>query len=391
MEIFSLLKSLNKYSRSILVDQKLSFISLLFLISLSSFVVAQTPKEIFVCSPCERECDKLIFEKPGGCPHCNMVLVKKTDISDEQKTKRVAIFLFDGVQIIDFTGPYEVLGQSGYEVVTVATNHSVKTNMGMKVNPDYTLANCPESDIFIIPGGNVLGTRQSPEVIKWIKAYSEKAEVVMSVCNGALILAETGLLNGLTVTTFHNAISEVQESYPKTKVISDQRFVDNGKFITTAGLSSGIDGALHIVEKLNGKYKAQNVALNLEYDWRPNDNYARAALADKYLDKIFEGNDEGHSSISSVKLLSTEGTKDKWKVEFKVTASITGEEVKKVIEGIIKKKVDWKKEKDVLPRNSSWVFTSSEKENWKGFLEVKPVSSNANNFLVTLRINKAVL
>jgi hypothetical protein len=114
-------------------------------------------------------------------------------------------------------------------------------------------------------------------------------------------------LDGLTATTYYNAISELGDNFPKIKVVSDQRFVDNGKFITTAGLSSGIDGALHIVEKLEGKYKAQTVALNLEYDWKPDDNYARASLADKYLKKIFEGNDEGHPSISSVKLLSTEG------------------------------------------------------------------------------------
>ncbi len=86
----------------------------------------------------------------------------------------------------------------------------------------------------------------------------------MSVCNGALILAETGLLDGLTATTYHNAIPELEKAFPKTKVVSDQRFVDNGKFITTAGLSSGIDGALHIVEKLKGKSKAQTAALNMD-------------------------------------------------------------------------------------------------------------------------------
>ncbi|MBA0884858.1 DJ-1/PfpI family protein [Flavobacterium sp. BBQ-18] len=317
-----------------------------------------------------------------------MAIVKQTETLKEKKTGKVAILLFEGVQIIDFTGPFEVLGQAGYEVITVSANLSVKTNMGLKVNSDFTFTNCPEAGIFIIPGGNISKTRQSAEAIKWIKQYSEKSDVVMSVCNGALILAKTGLLDGLTATTYYNAIPELEKNFPKIKVVSDQRFVDNGKFITTAGLSSGIDGALHIVEKLKGKPQAQTVAMNLEYDWKPEDNYARASLADKHLKKIFEGNDEPHPSISSAKLLNTEGNKDKWKVQYELTATTTAEEIEKVMEKMIMQKVDWKKEKNILPTNSSWQFTSPEKENWNGFLEVKQVSSNANSFIVTLRIDR---
>ena len=261
--------------------------------------------------------------------------------------------------------------------------------MGMEVNPDNTFTNCPEPDIFIIPGGNISGTRQSPEAIQWIKHYSEKSEIVMSVCNGALILAETGLLEGLTATTYHNAIPELQKDFPKTKVVSDQRFVDNGKFITTAGLSSGMDGALHIIEKLKGKSKAQSVALNLEYDWKPEDNYARAALVDKYLKKIFEGNDEGHPSVSSAKLLNTEGDRDEWKVEYELTANTTAEEIEKMMEKMIIQKVDWKKEKNNHPSKSNWSFISDENEKWNGFLEVKSVPSNVNSFIMTLKINKS--
>jgi transcriptional regulator GlxA family with amidase domain len=367
---------------------KIPYLTLLLFISFSSLVTAQEPKERFVCTPCDRDCDKLVFDKSGICPHCNMALIKQTEKPKEEKAAPVVILLFNGVQIIDFTGPYEVLGGAGYEVVTVAANPSIKTNMGLKVNPDFTFANCPKAGIFIIPGGDISGTRQSPETLKWIKQYSEKSEVVMSVCNGALILADTELLNGLTATTYHNAISDLTNDFPKIKVVSDQRFVDNGKFITTAGLSSGIDGALHIVEKLQGKYKAQTVALNLEYDWKPGDNYARASLADKYLKKLFEGDDEGHPSISAVKLVNTEGTKDKWKVEFELTSKTTAKEIEKVIEQMIVKKVDWKKEKTNLLTSSNWRFVSPEKENWNGFLEVKQVPLNANSFLVTLRIDR---
>jgi putative intracellular protease/amidase len=363
--------------------------SILLSILISASTFAQAPKEIFICIPCERDCDKLVFDKPGICPHCNMTLVKQTDDLREKKAGKVAILLFEGVQIIDFTGPFEVLGQAGYDVITVSANPSVKTNMGMRVTSDFTFANCPEVGIFIIPGGNISGTRASVEAVQWIKQYAEKSDLVMSVCNGALILAETGLLNGLTATTYHNAISELKKDFPNTKVVSDQRFVDNGKFITTAGLSSGIDGAFHIVEKLKGRAKAQTVALNLEYDWKPGDNYVRASLADKYLNKIFEGDDDGHPGITAVKLLNTEGNKNTWKVEFELTATTTAEEIEKTMEKMITQKVDWKKEKNNHPTQSNWSFTTDEKEKWNGFLEVRPVSSKTNSFLVVFKVDRS--
>jgi hypothetical protein len=146
---------------------KISYLTLLLFISFSSLVTAQEPKERFVCIPCDRDCDKLVFDKSGTCPHCNMVLIKQTRNPKEEKAAPVVIFLFDGVQIIDFTGPYEVLGGAGYEVVTVAANSSIKTNMGLSVNPNFTFASCPKASIFIIPGGDISGTRQSEHNFKY--------------------------------------------------------------------------------------------------------------------------------------------------------------------------------------------------------------------------------
>ncbi|HEY0056782.1 MAG TPA: DJ-1/PfpI family protein [Pedobacter sp.] len=355
------------------------------LVAFASLTSAQTAKETFVCSPCGRDCDKLIFDKPGICSECHMELVAKT--VDKKKAGRVTILLFEGVQIIDFTAPFEVLGQAGYEVITVAADSSIKTNMGMRVIPDFTFKNCPEASIFIIPGGNISATRESHEAIQWIKGYSEKADVVMSVCNGALILATTGLLEGLTATCNFNGIAELTTNYPNIKVVSDQRFVDNGKFITTAGLSSGMDGALHIIEKLKGRPKAQTVSLNIEYDWKPKNDYARAALADRYLNPIFQGNDKAHPGISSAKLLNTEGDKDHWQIEYEVTATISAVEIEKALEERVDKQVDWKK-KNNYPTNSSWSFISKEKENWNGFVEVRPIASANNKFLVTFKVDK---
>lgn len=306
----------------------------------------------------------------------------------DNKAGKVAILLFEGVQIIDFTGPFEVLGQAGYQVITVSENLSVVTYMGMKVNSDYTFANVPEASIFIIPGGEITGTRQSAETIQWIKEYSEKSDLVMSVCNGAIILADTGLLNGLTATTYYSAIPQLEREFPEINVVSDQRFIDNGKFITTAGLSSGIDGAMHIVEKQKGKARAQSIALNLEYNWNPEENYVRALLADKHLNIIFEGYDANLNP--PLELINTEGNTDKWELVFKITSNTTSvEELELAMEKLIIQKTDWEREQNIYPTKSYWRFMSKEEDNWNGFLEVNEIFSNPKSFIVNLKIEKS--
>src|SRR5258707_11319700 len=124
--------------------------------------------------------------------------VAATPATPSEAAKKVAILIFDGVQIIDYTGPYEVFGAAGLEVFTVATSAAtITTNMGMKVTPHYTLDDAPAADVLLIPGGGVIPTQQDPRVLKWIQEKSKQAEYVMSVCNGAYILSKTGLLDGL--------------------------------------------------------------------------------------------------------------------------------------------------------------------------------------------------
>src|SRR5687767_9455138 len=91
---------------------RICYYTLGLLVCFSQLTFAQASKEIFVCSPCSRDCDKLTFNKSGTCPHCNMALVRQGEGLNEKKAKQVAILLFEGVQIIDFTGPFEVLGQA---------------------------------------------------------------------------------------------------------------------------------------------------------------------------------------------------------------------------------------------------------------------------------------
>ncbi len=264
--------------------------SALTLTDSGSAVASQTARKEYVCPPCGCDNDKSVFDNPGSCPSCGMALIEKSSLHKrpisslpERLRKSVAILIFDGVEIIDYTGPYEVFGAAGFDVYTVSEKPDfVTTSMGMKVIPNYTFDTYPKADIVVVPGGGVLATQKNPLVLKWVRDSAEKAEIVLSVCNGAFILAKAGLLNGLTATTTARLIDGLASAAPNIKVVHDQRFVDNGKIITAGGLFSGIDGAIHVVSRVLGSGNAQALALEMEYNWDPEAGFVRPALADKY-------------------------------------------------------------------------------------------------------------
>ena len=199
---------------------------------------------------------------------------------------RVGILMFDGVQIIDFAGPYEVFGNAGFGVVTVSPDGKpVTTAMGLKVTPDASFATAPPFDVLMIPGGDVADAQRDPRILDFIRQRSVPAKQVLSICTGAFILGATGLLDGDKATTFTPRIDELAKAFPKIHVIRDVRWADNGKLVTSAGLSSGIDAALHVVARIRGTDEARTVALRLEYDWKPDGGFVRSRLADRFLTK----------------------------------------------------------------------------------------------------------
>jgi transcriptional regulator GlxA family with amidase domain len=185
--------------------------------------------------------------------------------------KRIAFYLQDGVEILDFAGPMEVFSYADFEVFTVSSTRDPIVSQGiLKIIPDYSLADAPEAEIIAFFGGNSGLPSNDPRVIDWVKKQSATADYFFSVCTGAFILGEAGLLDGLTVTTFHESIDDLRRRFPRADVRSDVRFVDNGRIITTAGISAGIDVALHLVAKLRGDLAAEQVARYMEYDkWVP--------------------------------------------------------------------------------------------------------------------------
>jgi transcriptional regulator GlxA family with amidase domain len=191
--------------------------------------------------------------------------------------KTVAILLFDNVEVLDFAGPFEVFavanelrGHTDFKVITVAlTRGTVRAVNGLKVLADYTLEDCPAPDVLIVPGG--AGTRallNQPTLLEWLRVKSRHAEIVASVCTGALVLAKVGLLDGLRVTTHHQSLDELRRLAPSAIVDPSQRFHDNGKICTAAGISAGIDLALHLVARLLGPEAADSTAHYMEYERR---------------------------------------------------------------------------------------------------------------------------
>ncbi len=187
----------------------------------------------------------------------------------ESTKKSIAFYLQDRVEILDFAGPMEVFTYAGYEVFTVSLDEKlIKSQNILKIQTDYTIDNAPEADIIAFFGGNSSVASKNRDVINWVK--NQSPVYYFSVCTGAFILAEAGILDGKTATTFHSAINLLEEKYPKIDVVKNVRFVDNGNIITTAGVSAGIDGALHLVAKLQGLNKAIQTAKYMEYDkWIP--------------------------------------------------------------------------------------------------------------------------
>lgn len=189
--------------------------------------------------------------------------------------RNLALLIFDDVEVLDFCGPFEVFSvanrfaERAFNVFTVAERSPVIARNGLSVNSHYALADCPRPDILLMPGGQ--GTRaemHNAPLVEWIKKTAGNAELVLSVCTGALLLAKAGLLEGLEATTHHGAIELLRQVAPNTTVHSDRRFVDNGRVICSAGIAAGIDMSLHVVGKILGEEVAMKTSRQMEYPWR---------------------------------------------------------------------------------------------------------------------------
>lgn len=187
----------------------------------------------------------------------------------------IGILLFHEVEVLDFAGPFEIFSLAEEKdkklcsVITISEKEEIiSARNGLKVVADYTCLNHPELDILIVPGG--YGAEEveikNRAILDWIKGQRSKVRYLASVCTGAFLLAESGLLDGLEVTTHHLDQERLQKDYPKLKVLSNQKFVDQGDILTSGGISAGMNLSFFLLEKLFSRSVAIETAERMEYD-----------------------------------------------------------------------------------------------------------------------------
>lgn len=305
-----------------------------------------SPKKIrYTCNPyCYEE--TMYFDEPGDCPECGSKRYAcYPEIENADKNylptydQKVAVLLFQDVEIIDFAGPWEVLGASGMQVFSVAKNDSmIHTGMGMQIKPDYTFENCPTPDILLIPGGYV--DAKDTTVVNWIKRMDKVSDYTFSVCTGAYYLGASGILDNIPSTTYYPAVPDLKKIAPTSQVLDDVRFVHTGRIITSAGLSSGIDAAFHLVAQFIGTPRTLQLANDLEYNWNEKDQYVRGNLADKFVQDFLM-----MFIPYQYEMLKYEGGRTEWTVELDVDAALTVEEIQQLIDIELTTVSNFKKEK----------------------------------------------
>jgi len=210
-------------------------------------------------------------------------------VHDEEKVmaegqlRQVGILIFDGVEVLDFCGPFEVFSvarrpgenseeQRLFNVRTIAEERrTIRTTGGLLVEPHLAINDGDAEthfDLLVVPGGQ--GTRRerlNAPLLDWIAAQDRQTELTTSVCTGAFLLAERGILDGKRATTHWASVGWMRDQYPAVTMLDDVRYVDEGRVVTSAGISAGIDMSLHVVSRLHGEETAAWTARRMEYDW----------------------------------------------------------------------------------------------------------------------------
>jgi len=183
---------------------------------------------------------------------------------------KIAILIFDGITALDAVGPYEVLQRvPGAEVVFVGETTGLKRTdtKSLALNADRSVAEVTSADILLVPGGfGEEQVRAKPAMLEWVRNVHATTTWTTSVCTGALILGAAGILKGLKATTHWASLDRLADY---GAIPTSERVVEQGKIITAAGVSSGIDMALHLVRNLAGDVAAQAIQVVIEYDPQP--------------------------------------------------------------------------------------------------------------------------
>ena len=219
----------------------------------------------------------------------SLSLIVNAQMTTPTFTKRlnVAVFVYPGVGLGDLQGPVDIFTKANgitkgqYHVYTVALNAGAVTTQGgtLKFTPDYTTIDMLKPDILVIPGGTVGladSMRHDQQVIGFIQQYRDKVDVLMSICTAAYFVGQTGAFDGHKVTTHFFQADDLQLQFPKSTVIRDVRFVDEGKLVTASGVTSGIDASLHLVARFSGERVEKMVEGAIQYTMHEQDKWPEA-------------------------------------------------------------------------------------------------------------------
>ncbi|MEM1257567.1 MAG: DJ-1/PfpI family protein [Bacteroidota bacterium] len=220
--------------------------------------------------------------------------------AQKKDTINVAVFLYDGVELLDFAGPAEVFAAASYytnnyhfNVYTVAKESKLKSQGFLDITPNYSLANAPKTDILVLPGGNAQDALNDTLTQKWIGKEIERSPDVLTVCSGIFFLQESGRLEGIEVTSHHKILPFLREILKPENVVHEVKYVDTGKIVTSAGVSSGIEGAFLTVSKIAGYEVANRTARYMEYpQWDISNGKITYDLGDKASEYLTTTNDK---------------------------------------------------------------------------------------------------
>lgn len=199
------------------------------------------------------------------------------ELKKEKKKINVAFLIYDQVEAMDLNGPVDVFTKANamdpsYHLYTVSASSKklVPSEGGtIMMQSAYSFENAPQADVLIIPGAapeviiNIASNQ--PELFKWISNQNKNTKLTMSVCTGSLLLSKAGVLDGKKATTHYLALDLLKQN-PKIEIVEKVRFIEDGKLLTTAGITSGLDGSLHVVELINGKEIADQIGKIMVYN-----------------------------------------------------------------------------------------------------------------------------
>ncbi len=191
----------------------------------------------------------------------------------------IGIYIYNAAEVLDFSGPFEVFStakrllNTDWDVFLISeTLTPVAARGGFNVLPHYSIESHPDIDLLVVVGGVHTEEMNKPSVLEWLKLTDQIANRVVSVCTGAFLLANARLLKGRTVTTHWEDIPDLKKGFPDLNVISDRRWVTDGKYTTSGGISAGIDMSLYLVSELVDVDFASKVAHQMEYRWQQSIN-----------------------------------------------------------------------------------------------------------------------